>query len=285
MRTRPDGRNVVPPRLWLALALGSLTAVLFSVSVGVGVVAAAAEGSTVRVDTLAELRGAIDDGARRILVAPGDYSIKKTIDLADVKLVGQGRAGSGNGVNFVVDSTSPQLAGTAVVSVAGTVLIENISFKGLLDPVLYWVASAPATAGRNRHQITIRDSRFVSKDFEGARVNFVLGNVQASPSTGKSPLTQVIFTDNYVKGGYLGLTIGNFSSTAPGARVIADVRRNEFHVPYTTILVVGQLSGRNGTVRGSSSRNVVHDTGDGYGLNVIGGSDDPFAPGSPGVVR
>ncbi len=240
------------------------------------------DSNVVEVSTVAELTAAVDGGARRVLVAPGDYLIEAPIDLTDIELVGLGAVGTASVAKFIVDPTSPDLFMTPAVWVSGTVLIENLSFEGLVHPVLGYVGSAPAVPGIDRHSITIRNSRFVTADF-AARSSFILGNNEAA--TG-SPHTSVIFEDNYVQGGFLGIAVGNFFSTAPGAHVDATIARNEFHVPYTTILVTGQIGGLNGSVTGRSVANEIYDTNrwtaPGYGLSVLGGTDDVFNPGAPG---
>jgi hypothetical protein len=177
-------------------------------------------------------------------------------------------------------STHAEIRSTAAVGVLGTVLIENLSFQGLADPVLAYVGSAPAFPGIDRHSITIRNSRFVTADYAAptawlsATTKQQLGH-HIRASTSRTTTWKVGTSDSW-----------SGTSTPPRQAHTSTRRSHATSSMCPTHDAHHRTGGRTQRLRtGRSVANEIYDNilAEGYGLNVIGGTDDPFIPGAPGA--
>ncbi len=191
------------------------------------------------------------------MVAPGEYLITEPIALHDVKLRGEGEAGSSSGVRFVVDAYANDFGGGYAFTVSGNVSIDNVEFTGFSfadfaqPSTLAYIGSGTPSTDVERNRITIENSRFIS-GWQTGFSSVWISNFAATPDM--SPRTDLKSTNNYLEGTTYQLFVGNPYSQSPDALITANVTGNEFRFAANGILVLGAASGDGGTITARSSK-------------------------------
>ncbi len=234
----------------------------------------------VTVSTIEQFSSALQAGAHKIYVEPGEYLVTEPMYLENVKVEGKGCVGSGNGVRFIVDAFASDFGGLPGFSLAGKISMKNIEFTGFdfadfdQPSAIAYIGLAPFTSELYDYTVTIRKCRFVS----GWQTGFSsVAMLTTGGQFGQSAHLKFKFCDNYVEGSAGALFVVNGPTESTDVSIDAIVKRNEFRYCDNAINSIGQVLGNYGVVNGLSEDNLFFEAWN-YSLILTGGTEDPANP-------